>query len=155
MGPNRLNEKKFRVHVVVLAAVFGLCVGIVSTVAVMQWTRRIPNSATLKLVGVGVYKDVNFTIPVTSIDWGLVEPGEQKNYTAYIKNESNIPITLTMWTEDWDPANASSFITLTWSYDGSEIVVDDSIVVTFFLDVNATISGIDAFAFTFVIVGSG
>ena len=155
MGPDRLKEKTFHVHVVVLAAVFGLCLGIVSTVAVMQWTRRIPNSATLKLVGVGVYKDVDFTIPVTSIDWGLVEPGEQKNYTAYIKNESNVPINLNLWTEDWDPANASSFITLTWSYDGTKIAVDDSIAVTFVLDINATISGIDAFAFTIVIVGSG
>jgi len=121
----------------------------------MQWTHRIPNSATLKLVGVGVYKDIDFTIPVTSIDWGLVEPGEQKNYTAYIKNESNVPINLNMWTEDWNPAKASSFITLTWSYDGTQIAVDNSIAVTFVLDINATTSGIDAFTFTIVILGSG
>jgi len=150
-----LKEKKFRVHVVVLAAVFGLCLGIVSTVAVMQWTHRIPSSATLKLVGVGVYKDIDLTIPVTSINWGIVELGEQKNFSAHIKNESNVPLTLGLFTEDWMPANASSFITLTWNYDGSEIPVDSSIPITFVLDVSATISGIDAFAFTIVIVGSG
>ena len=149
------KEKKFCVHVVVFAAVFGLCFGIVSTVAVMQWTHRIANSATLKLVGVGVYKDVNFTVPVTSIDWGLVEPGEEKKFSAYIKNESNVPLTLTMWTEDWDPANVSSFISLTWDYNGTEISVDSSIPVTFVLNVDAATSGIDAFSFTIVIVGSG
>lgn len=150
-----LKEKKFCVHVVVLAAVLGLCLGIVSTVAVMQWARRIPSSATLKLVGVSVYKDSDLTVPVTSINWGIVEPSGQKNFSAYIKNKSNVPITLSLFMEDWTPANASSFIILTWNYDGSEIPVDGSIPITFVLDVSATISGIDAFTFTIVIVGSG
>lgn len=150
-----LKEKKFCVRIVMLAAVFGLFVGSLSTFAVMQWTRRIPASATLKLIGVGIYKDVNFTVPVTEIDWGIVEPGEEKKFSAYIKNESNVPLTLTMWTEDWDPANVSSFISLTWDYNGSEISVDNSIPVTFVLNVDAATSGIDAFSFTIVIVGSG
>ena len=132
---------------------FGL--GSFSTMAVMQWTRRIPSSATVKAVGVGVYKDVNFTVSVTQIDWGIVEPGESKNFSAYIVNKSNVPITLSMTTENWNPVNASNFIALTWNYDGSEIAVDGYVYVTFVLTVDQAISGIDAFSFTVVIVGSG
>jgi len=121
----------------------------------MQWTQRIPSSATVKAVGVGVYKDINFTVSVTQIDWGIVEAGESKNFSAYIVNRSNVPITLTMTTENWTPATASDFITLTWNYDGAEIAVDSYVFVTFVLSVDQAISGIDSFSFTITIIGSG
>jgi len=149
------NEKKFLVRVVALAVVVGLFVGAAVTYAVMQWTWKIPSIATLKLMGVGVYKDVNFTVPVSEIDWGILELGEQKNFSAYVKNESNVPITLTMHTEDWIPLNASSFISFSWDYNGSEILVDGYIPVTFVLNVDPATASIDSFSFTIVIIGSG
>ena len=121
----------------------------------MQWTQRIPSSATVKAVGVGIYKDINFTVSVTRIDWGIVEVGESKNFSAYIVNRSNVPITLSMTTENWTPVNASNFITLTWNYGGTEIAVDGYVFVTFVLSVDQAISGIDAFSFTIVVAGSG
>lgn len=147
-------EQKF-LRIVALAVVVGLFVGSAVTYAVMQWTWRIPSRATLKLMGVGVYKDVNCTIPVLEIDWGVVEPGESKNFSAYIKNESNVPINLTMWTENWDPVNASSFMTFSWDYSASEIPVDASISATFVLNVDPATVGIETFSFIIVIVGNG
>ena len=129
--------------------------GVVSTLAVMQWTQRIENVARIKVIGVGIYKDINFTVAVTQIDWGIVEPGESKNFSAYIVNLSNIPIKLSMTTEDWHPANASNSITLTWSYTGDEIAVDGYHFVTFVLTADQAVSGIDAFSFTIVVIGSG
>jgi len=121
----------------------------------MQWTQRIENVARIKVIGVGIYKDMNFTVAVTQIDWGIVEPGDSKNFSAYIVNKSNIPITLSMTTEEWQPANASNSITLTWSYAGEEIAVDGYHFVTFVLNVDQAVSGIDAFSFTIVVIGSG
>ena len=121
----------------------------------MQWTQRIPNTARVKAIGVGIYKDINFTVPVTQIDWGIVEAGESKNFSAYVVNTSNVPITLSVATEDWSPVNASNFITLTCSYDGTEIAADGFVFVTFVLHINEEISGIDAFSFTIVVIGSG
>jgi len=134
---------------------FAFFLGVVSTLAVMQWTRRIPNIATVKVIGVDIYKDINFTVAVTQIDWGIVEPGKSKNFSAYIVNRSNVPITLGMTTESWNPVSASDFIILTWTYDGAEIRVNGYILVTFALSVDHAISGIDGFSFTIVIVGSG
>lgn len=129
--------------------------GSLSTVAVQNWTQHIENRATVKVVGVGVYKDINFTVSVTSIDWGIVEPGENKNFSAYVVNRSNVPVTLSMTTENWNLANASEFITLTWDYDGSQIAVDGYVYVTLLLAVDSATSGIDTFSFTIVIVGTG
>ena len=117
--------------------------------------QRIGNQAAIKAVGVAVYQDPALTLPLTEINWGILEPGEEKNHTAYIKNESNVPITLVLITENWSPLNASSFVALTWDYDVQLLGVDGFIEVTFTLAVDPAISGIDAFSFDIVIVGSG
>lgn len=147
--------KQSFVRIVALAAVVAFVAGSALTFAVMQWTRRIPSLATLKVVGVGVYKDVDCTVSVTQINWGMIEPGDMVAFDAYIKNESNVPITLTMHTEDWSPVNSSSFISLSWDYSGTEILVDGSIPVTLVLNVDPATAGISSFSFTIVIVGSG
>ena len=136
--------------VIVVSFAAGFLVG-----AVMERSRRITNQAAIKAVGVGIYRDPALTVPLTEIDWGVLEPGEQKNHTAYIKNESNVPITLVLTTENWSPLNASSFVALTWDYNGEPLGVDGFVEVTFTLAVDPVISGIDAFSFDIVIVGTG
>jgi hypothetical protein len=142
-------------QIIVIVAAVAFLAGSVLTFAVMQWTRRITASATVKTIGIGVYQDPECTVPVTEIAWGMVEPGEEKNISVYIKNESNVPVTLTMHTEDWSPANASLFIHFSWDYDGEEIPLDGSKPVILVLTVDLDISGVESFAFTIVIVGSG
>jgi hypothetical protein len=147
-------EQSF-LRIFVLVAVLAFLAGSAITFALMHWTRRIASLATLKVVGISVYEDPGCTVSVAQIDWGMVEPGDGATFDAYIKNESNVPITLTMYTEDWSPANASIFISFSWDYDGSEILVDGSIPVTLVLNVDPATAGIDSFSFTIVIVGSG
>ena len=122
---------------------------------ITERSRRIGNRAAIKAVGVEVYQDPELTVALTEIDWGVLEPGEEKNCTAYIKNESNVPVTLVLTTENWSPLNASSFVALTWDYDGQLLEVDGSVEVTFTLAVDPAISGIEAFSFDIVIVGTG
>jgi hypothetical protein len=141
--------------ILVLALSVAFLLGSVSTFAVMEWNQRVYNVAKVKVVGVGIYKDINFTVSVTQIDWGTIEPGESKNFSAYIVNESNVPMTLTMRTENWNPLNASSFMTLSWDYNGTVIDVDGSVPVTFALQVAEAVSGIETFSFDIVIVGVG
>lgn len=129
--------------------------GSVSTFAVMEWNQRVYNVAKVKVVGVGIYKDINFTVSVTQIDWGIIEPGKSRNFSAYIVNESNVPMTLTIRTENWIPLNASSFMTLSWDYNGTVIDVGSSVPVILTLQVAQTVSGIESFSFDIVIVGVG
>lgn len=147
-------EKTKKLYVV-LACVVAFLLGVASTVAIMTWSQKIPNVATLKVVGVGVFKDVNFTMPVTMIDWGMVEPGETKNYAVFLRSESNVPMSLTIYVADWNPANASQYLQLTWNYSGAQLAPHASVPINFSLTVNVTIPKFPAFSFDIWIVGSG
>jgi len=84
-------------------------------------TRTINNGGTVNAIGVGVYWENACTNKVTTINWGALEPGSTQTVTVYIKNEGNIPMTLNMTKGNWNPATASTFITLSWNREGSQI----------------------------------
>ena len=115
----------------------------------------IPNTGTVRTIGVGVYWDSGCTSEVTSIDWGTIDVGATENMAVYIKNEGTDPVTLSLSTENWDPSSASSDISLTWNYGGQALAVDGVIQVTLSLAVSETIEGITSFSFDIVITGSG
>lgn len=122
---------------------------------IIQDRQRIKSQAAIKAVGVTIYKDAELAIPLTEIDWGILEPGEEKNYSAYVKNDSNVPIRLSLLTENWIPANASIFITLDWNYDDELIGIAEFVEVTFMLIVDPATFGISNFSFDIIVIGSG
>jgi hypothetical protein len=140
---------------IALACALAFVLGIATGLGSVQYSRKISNTATLKTVGINVFQNVNLTNPVTSIDWGMLEPGQTRNSSVYLQSTSNVPITLSMYTANWNPANASAFLHLTWDYKGQAIAPSASLPATFSLTVNASISGIPSFSFDIWIVGSG
>jgi len=115
----------------------------------------IPNTGTVKTIGVGVYWDSGCTSEVTSIDWGTIDVGATETVAVYIRNEGTDSMTLTLETENWSPSGASSDMSLTWDYGGQAIAVDGVVQVTLSLEVSDTIEGITSFSFDIVITGSG
>jgi hypothetical protein len=120
-----------------------------------QTTKTLSSTGTIKTVGVGVYTTSQCTTAVTSIPWGTLEPGASQDFVCYIRNEGNAPSTLTLATSNWNPSIASSYLTLSWDYNGQSINQGSAIQVTFTLDVDASITGITTFGFDITIVGSG
>jgi hypothetical protein len=110
---------------------------------------------TVKALGVGVYWDSGCSQTVSSIDWGLAEPGAVKNVTVYARNEGNAPITLSVQTANWNPANATNYISLSWNYGGQAIGANQVVAVTLSLSISSSIQGITTFSFDIVVVGSG
>jgi len=110
---------------------------------------------TVRAVGVGVYRDSICSQSVSVIDWGSVEPGAVKNVTVYVRNEGNTPTTLSLQTANWNPANATSYISLSWDYNGQTIDLSQVIGVTLSLSISSIIEGITTFSFDIVVVGSG
>lgn len=117
-------------------------------------TVTIPNTGSVKTIGVGVYSDIGCTDQVTSINWDVIEVGASKDEPVYIRNEGTAPMTLSLDTEKWNPANASSHIILSWDYGEEIIDVDVVVPVTLTLSVLDTIEGITDFSFDIVIIGS-
>jgi len=121
----------------------------------VQTSRTVSNAGTVKTVGVGVYRDTACTSVLSSVDWGVLEPGSSENVSCYIRNEGSSVSTLSMYTSNWNPSNASGYMSLSWDYGEQPIDVDEVVQVTFTLSVDAGIEGITSFSFDITIVGSG
>lgn len=120
-----------------------------------QWSQRIYSTASIKTVGVDIYADANFTVPLVTIDWGIIGLGETKNCSAYIVNRSNVPITLNITTLNWQPSKASTTLNFFTDYDGRTIEADAKITVTFFLTVAKLDRDIQSFSFEIIVTAIG
>ena len=123
--------------------------------ALVTKTIALPSQGTVKAIGVGVYWDNNGSNRVSLIDWGVMEPGQGRNVTVYIRNEGNIVMTLSMNTTNWNPSTASNYIGLSWNYNGQAIDPGVVIQVALTLSVSSNITGISSFSFDILITGSG
>jgi hypothetical protein len=109
---------------------------------------------TVKAFGVGVYWDNNCSVAVSSIDWGLVEPGLASDVTFYIRNEGNFAVTLFLGAENWTPENASDYLTLDWDYAGQIIGPGETVQVTLSLLASPDIEDVTDFGFDVILSGS-
>jgi hypothetical protein len=130
------------------------CIAI--SAALQSFTRKIPSTASITVVGLDVYSDVACTQNMTSIDWGTLAPGAVTNYQVYIKSTSTVPIMLSLSTDSWNPSAASTYITLAWNYTaGTQIQPGASLPVTLTLTVSSSVTGITSFTFNIDMTGSG
>lgn len=153
----KLKKNEFTVVVATLALIFyTLTLSVISQVtSSLQQNTTISNVGEVKGIGVGIYWDQNCATEVSSINWGIIEPGSSKNVTVYIRNEGNSVASLTMSVSNWNPSNASDYIDLSWNYQGQVINVSEVLEVAFTLIISSEIQGITSFSFDIVIVGSG
>jgi hypothetical protein len=107
------------------------------------------------VVGVGVYWDANCSSPVYSLDWGLLEPGSEKNIATIIRNEGDAPSSLFLNTTNWSPIEASNYITLSWDYDGHILYPNQTTTVTLTLSIDPITEGIKDFTFDIIIGVNG
>jgi len=117
-------------------------------------SKTVGNTGTVKAIGVGVYWDQSCTQPVSTFDWGTLEPNSTKSISCYIRNEGNSPLTLSMSTSNWNPSNAQQYITLTWDKEGYSLA-GGVVKATFTLKISANIQGITSFSFDITIAGTG
>lgn len=117
--------------------------------------KTVPNSGSVKAVGVGVYSDSACTNAVSSISWGAIDPGTNVNRTVYIKNEGNAPVTMAMTKSNWNPASALNYITLNWDYGGQTMSVNQVVQVKLTLAVSSSVTGITNFSFDITITATG
>ena len=111
------------------------------------------NVGTIKSVGVGIYWDEGLTKRVPAIDWGTIYPDGKNSFTVFIRNEGNAPMTLTIAVSNWSPATASSFLSLSWSYNGQSITAGSYVQVELTLAASSNIN-VSGFSFDVTIVGT-
>ena len=140
-----------------LAFIFGaLLIGVFeTTLSLVQNSSTVSSVGTIKGIGVGLYSEYACTNRVTSINWGVLEPGSNKTITIYVRNEGNAAATISQTTQNWNPTAASSFLTLRWNYAGQTISVNQIFQVKLTLVLSSTVTGITNFSFDTVITSTG
>ena len=136
-------------------AVALVCMACVFFAYAMNSSVVLRNLGEVKAIGVGVYWDMACSQMVSAIDWGIIEPNTTKAVTVYVRNEGNSPITLSLDTANWNPANASSYISLSWNYLGQTISAGTVVPVTLTLAISPETQGINSFSFDIIISGIG
>jgi len=107
----------------------------------------------IKAVSVSIYSDRSCKNPLTSIDWGFLNPGSTKNINIYVKNTGNTVVTLSLSTENWNPEYASKYFSLTWNYKGQKLLPGKVLGLTLTLSISPNISEVSRFNFDIIIAG--
>ena len=102
-------------------------------------------------IGLGVYSDQACTTTLSSIDWGLLEPGGTNTATCYLKSTSNVNASLTLSEGNWAPALASSYISLSWNRESYHVKPGEVVSAILTLQVSSSIQGVNSFSFDAVI----
>ena len=141
---------------IALATILAIVLACIATTVLGALIARriISNVGNIKAVGAGVYSDSSCTIPISSIDWGFLEPGSSKQFTIYVKNEGNVPIKLSMEVNNWNPQSASNYMTLTWDCQNHVLNPSDFAPAVLTLSVSQDISGVTSFSFDIIIIGA-
>ena len=128
---------------------------VASTFALFTIQKNIPGTGSIKGLGLGIYWDQQCENPTSEIDFGLLEPGSQKDYTLYLRNEGNTVLTLNMTPKNWNPTEAANYMTLTWNREGHQISPDQVISFVITLSVSSNIQDISSFSLDITISGTG
>jgi len=113
-----------------------------------------PPSSPPPSIQLGVYSDGGCTATLSSIPWGTLSPGNTANATMYLRNEGNVAVALGIQAVNWDPASASSYLTLGWNCTGYVLQPNQVVQALMSLTVSSSISGITSFSFDITITAS-
>ena len=151
-----MGNMRFKVDRGILSGAILLAVFSALTVSGLLSTQRVlSSSGSVKAINVEVYWDLACTQVVSSIDWGVPEPGDSVLKTVYVKNTGTAPMTLNMSCSGWSPAQAENYLTVSWDRDEAVVNGGSVLQAVLTLSVSDTITGITDFSFDIVIAGTG
>jgi hypothetical protein len=159
-----LHSSKKTVLLILVVAIASIAITTTIFILLNRIDRlRVPSLGTMKTIGVEAYWDPNRENKTETIDWGTIWPGSSKNVMIYIRSVSNFKATLNLNTTNWNPANISDYISLSWSYNGTPLDPSETIQVTLTLSASSSDSfvqylianDVKDFSFDIVIVASG
>jgi hypothetical protein len=140
-------ERNVLIAVLVLALVLSG-----AAYAALQYHYSIHNHGTISTIGCVALYD-NATL-IKNIEWGTLTPNSWQDKTIQVKNNGTVNIALGLSTENWNPTNASSWITLNWNYTGQTLTPNQKIPLLLTLQTSANITGIIDFTFDTIITAT-
>lgn len=86
-----------------------------------------------------------------SIDWGLIEPAENKSHDIIVQNKGARTMTFSLATGNFLPVIAQSFISLDWNYTGTKVNTQNTIPIRLTIRVSPSIENVTDFSFDIII----
>jgi len=126
------------------------------TLAAINVSQNVSSSGTITTSpNIGVYSNSACTTNMTSINWGSIAAGGTATQTVYVKNTGTGTMTLSLTASSWSPSGASTYITISWNQQGTQLSAGGSVAATITLTVSSSITGITSFSNTITISGTG
>ena len=120
----------------------------------LQLNDTVPNvSAVEASQNLGIYGDSKCISKVNSIKWGVMSPGQSKKTVVYVRNEGSSPILLSLSTGDYNPTNASTYISFSWDCADRKLDANQTVKITQNLQISPRIKGINNFSFSLIFTG--
>ena len=116
---------------ILIVALTSIALSTLASIALQRISNlHIPSIGNIKTLGVEAYWDINLENKTESMDWGTISPRTSKNVTLYIRSISNLKTMLFLNATNWNPANISNYLSLSWNYNGTIIRPGEIIQVT-------------------------
>ena len=126
----------------------------VTTAALLSTNQTVPLNGTINAVNLGVYSDSACTQTVTALNVGALNPGATATQTVYIKNTGNVAETLTLTTNNWNPTNATSSLSLTWNQQNTVLNAGQSMQATLTLTAASNTGSLTTFSCDVTLTGT-
>jgi hypothetical protein len=139
----------------IIAAGLIVLIATVAIVTVLTFQYPISSTGSIRTIGCQVYGNEELTTLINAIDWGSINVGGHSDATVWVKNNGTAPITLTLSTNSYVPANTQSYLTLTWTYSNQTIQPNNALPIDLTLNVSPATIGITVFSLNIVITGTG
>jgi hypothetical protein len=148
-----LELKKLSKGAIIALAITGILLT-VTTAALLSANQTVPLSGTINAVNLGVYSDSACTQTCTALTVGNLNPGGTTTQTIYVKNIGNVPETLTMIPNNWNPSNANSSLTLTWNRQNTVLTAGQFTPATLTLTAASNTGSLTTFSCDVTITGT-
>ena len=148
-----MEFKKIRTAAIIALTIAGILLT-ATTAALLSANQTVPLNGTINAVNLGIYSDSACTQTVTALNVGVLNPGGTATQTVYIKNTGNVPETLTMTVNNWDPTSASSSLTLTWNRESTVLTAGQIIQATLTLTAAANTGSLTTFSCDVTLTGT-
>src|SRR5665647_347038 len=83
-----------------------------------------------------IFADAACTKQISTVQWGTLQPSGSATVALFIKNSGNMPLTLKLTENNWSPATAQNYLTLSWNQENTKIQPGASQTVTITINVN-------------------
>jgi hypothetical protein len=124
------SSKKTVLLILILALA---SIAIIATISILLSkidNLKVPSLGTIKAIGVEAYWDPNCENKTETVDWGTIWLGSSQKVTFYVRSISNVKTTLRLNATNWNPANLSDYMNLSWDYNGTTVHPLEAIQVT-------------------------